>query len=72
VRDKIVEFFDHLVELGVAGFRVDAAKHMWPQDLEVIYNRVRNLNTAFGFAAGTRPFIFQEVIWHGETTGPSA
>jgi alpha-amylase len=72
VRDKIVEFFDHLIELGVAGFRVDAAKHMWPQDLEIIYNRVRNLNTAFGFAAGARPFITQEVIWHGETSGPSA
>lgn len=62
VRDKLVEFMDHLVELGVAGFRVDAAKHMWPSDLNVIYNRVRDLNTNFGFSAGARPFIFQEVI----------
>lgn len=36
VRDRIVEFLDKLVEIGVAGFRVDAAKHMWPGDLNVI------------------------------------
>lgn len=29
-----------LVDIGVAGFRVDAAKHMWPGDLEVIWSRV--------------------------------
>ncbi|XP_054738198.1 alpha-amylase A-like [Anastrepha obliqua] len=62
VRDRIVDFLNKLVSLGVAGFRVDAAKHMWPTDLKVIYNRVNNLSTAHGFASGTRPFIFQEVI----------
>lgn len=62
VREKIVEFLDHLIDLGVAGFRVDAAKHMWPQDLKVIYNRVKNLNTSHGFAQNSRPFIVQEVI----------
>lgn len=36
VRDRIVDFLDKLVEIGVAGFRVDAAKHMWPVDLKVI------------------------------------
>lgn len=35
VRDRLVEFLDRLVEMGVAGFRVDAAKHMWPGDLNV-------------------------------------
>ncbi|ALC40426.1 Amy-d [Drosophila busckii] len=62
VRDKIVDFLNHLVDLGVAGFRVDAAKHMWPADLAVIYGRVKNLNTAHGFNAGAKPYIFQEVI----------
>lgn len=62
VRGKIVDFLNHLIELGVAGFRVDAAKHMHPIDLEVIYNRVNNLNTAVGHPAGARPYIFQEVI----------
>lgn len=28
VRDKIVEFMNRLINLGVAGFRVDAVKHM--------------------------------------------
>ncbi|GJQ73900.1 hypothetical protein Trydic_g18834 [Trypoxylus dichotomus] len=62
VRGKIVDFLNKLVDLGVAGFRIDAAKHMWPSDLNVIYNRVKDLNTDFGFAPGTRPYIYQEVI----------
>lgn len=88
VRDRIVEYFDHLVDLGVAGFRVDAAKHMWPEDLkvscklqpgritvisyplifescQVIYSRVKNLNTDFGYPPDSRPFITQEVIDYG-------
>lgn len=35
VRDRIVDFLNKLVSLGVAGFRIDAAKHMWPDDLKV-------------------------------------
>lgn len=62
VRRKLVEFLNHLVDLGVGGFRVDAAKHMWPEDLRVIYNRVKNLNIAHGFAGDSRPYIVQEVI----------
>ncbi|EDW08396.1 alpha-amylase A [Drosophila mojavensis] len=62
VRDKIVDFLNHLTDLGVAGFRVDAAKHMWPGDLQAIYSRLNNLNTAHGFSSGARPYIFQEVI----------
>ncbi|KAB0794345.1 hypothetical protein PPYR_11184 [Photinus pyralis] len=62
VREKIVEFLNHLVSLGVAGFRVDAAKHMWPKDLEYIYGNIANLNTSFGFPANRKPFIYQEVI----------
>ena len=38
-----------------------AVKHMWPGDVQHIVGRLNNLNTAF-FAAGTRPFITQEVI----------
>uniref|UniRef100_W8BYH3 Alpha-amylase n=2 Tax=Ceratitis capitata TaxID=7213 RepID=W8BYH3_CERCA len=62
VQDRVVDFLNHLISLGVAGFRVDAAKHMWPEDLEKIYNRVNNLSTTHGFDTGARPFIFQEVI----------
>ncbi|KAF2880634.1 hypothetical protein ILUMI_25528 [Ignelater luminosus] len=62
VRTKILDFLNHLIELGVAGFRVDAAKHMWPADLEYIYNNLNDLNITFGFPRSSRPFIFQEVI----------
>ncbi|XP_053610127.1 alpha-amylase 4N-like isoform X2 [Plodia interpunctella] len=62
VRTQIVNFMNHLISLGVAGFRIDAAKHMWPSDLRVIYDRLHNLNTNHGFPAGARPYIYQEVI----------
>jgi len=62
VRSQIINFLNKLINLGVAGFRVDAAKHMWPGDLAVIYNSLNNLNTNHGFASGARPFIYQEVI----------
>jgi len=62
VRDKLVEFLNKLVGYGVAGFRIDAAKHMWPGDIEATLGRLNNLPTEHGFPAGARPFIFQEVI----------
>lgn len=34
----------------------------WPGDLEIIWSRLRNLNTAHGFAANQRPFVVGEVI----------
>lgn len=62
VREKIVNFMNEAIDAGVAGFRIDAAKHMWPSDLNVIYSRLKNLNTEHGFPENARPFIFQEVI----------
>lgn len=62
VRDHIVNFLNHLIDLGVAGFRIDAAKHMWPEDLKVIYSRLNNLNKKYSFSENLRPFIYQEVI----------
>ncbi|XP_035222817.1 pancreatic alpha-amylase-like isoform X2 [Stegodyphus dumicola] len=61
VRNKIAEYMNNLIQIGVAGFRVDAAKHMWPDDLSIIYNRLNNLNEVY-FPAGRKPFIYQEVI----------
>lgn len=60
-RDKIVQFMNELLALGVAGFRIDAAKHMWPHDLYEIYSRINNLSTKI-FPANSKPFIYQEVI----------
>lgn len=61
-----MEYLNHLVNLGVAGFRVDAAKHMWPADLAAIYGSVNSLRTEHGFASGSKPFIYQEVIDFGK------
>ncbi|XP_035271285.1 alpha-amylase 1-like isoform X2 [Anguilla anguilla] len=36
VRQKVAEYMNALIDLGVAGFRVDACKHIWPEDLHVI------------------------------------
>lgn len=62
VRDRQVDLLNRLVAMGVAGFRVDAAKHMWPEDLKAIFERVDNLNTEHGFAPNSRAFVYQEVI----------
>lgn len=60
-RDKIIQFMNELIELGVAGFRIDAAKHMYPADLDAMFSRLNNLSTNV-FPMNTRPFIYQEVI----------
>ena len=60
VRRTIISYLNDLVDIGVAGFRVDACKHMWPEDLEYIYERISDLSTNAGFPSNTRPFIFNE------------
>ncbi|XP_040264575.1 pancreatic alpha-amylase-like [Bufo bufo] len=61
VRAKIADYLNNLIHIGVAGFRLDAAKHMWPGDIQAIISRLDNLNIQW-FPNGSRPFIFQEVI----------
>ncbi|XP_013119376.2 alpha-amylase B [Stomoxys calcitrans] len=62
VRDMIVNYMNKLIDLGVAGFRIDAAKHMWPEDLQAIYGRLKMLPTSFGFPTNSKAYICQEVI----------
>ena len=40
VRDAIVAYLEDLLSLGVAGFRIDAAKHIAPEDVEAITARL--------------------------------
>lgn len=68
VQRKIENFLNHLIDLGVAGFRVDAAKHMWPKDLYSIYSRLNRLNTKY-FKKDSRPFIYQEVTYSASVKG---
>jgi len=62
VRGKIKEYLNHLISMGVAGLRIDAAKHMWPGDLQAIVSGLNDLPTSKGFPGGSRALIFQEVI----------
>jgi alpha-amylase len=43
VRSKIASFLNYLIDIGVAGFRIDAAKHMWPGDMQAIWNKLKNV-----------------------------
>ena len=59
VRERIALYLARLVELGVRGFRIDAAKHIAPDDLTAILQMV---DDRVGPAA---PYYFLEVIDHG-------
>ncbi|WAR16041.1 AMY1C-like protein, partial [Mya arenaria] len=61
VRRKIASYLNTLIDIGVAGFRIDAAKHMWPGDLSVLFSRLNDLKTEY-FGTGKRSFIYQEII----------
>lgn len=61
VRAAIAGYLNHLIDLGVAGFRVDIMKHMWPHDLENIWGRLKDLNVNYGFAPNSRPFFVGEI-----------
>ena len=62
VRNTIAGFLNKLIDLGVAGFRLDAAKHMWPADITAIQNKVKDM------PEGGRPFFYHEVI--DQSNGP--
>jgi alpha-amylase len=63
VRRKIAKYMNSVIDLGVAGFRVDAAKHVQEAHLADIYSRLHDVP---GF--GGRPDIFQEV--YGDSVIP--
>ncbi|PMR68407.1 alpha-amylase [Halomonas heilongjiangensis] len=51
VRERIADYLQGLLEMGVAGFRIDAAKHMPAEDIGAILERLEG-----------EPYVFQEVI----------
>ncbi|CAG0907600.1 unnamed protein product, partial [Cyprideis torosa] len=61
VRERILEYINRLIGYGIAGFLAGPAKYIWPEDLEAIFSGMDSLNTEF-FPAGSRPFVFLEVI----------
>ncbi len=59
VRAKIADYLIALNALGIAGYRIDAAKHVPAADLEAIMTRVNNAATAAG---RQKPYVFLEII----------
>lgn len=59
VRQKIADYLIGLGRLGVAGFRIDAAKHIQPVELDGI---VRLVNVAATAEGRPLPYFFLEVI----------
>merc|ERR1712110_1217679 len=62
-RQKIADYFNDLIDIGVKGFRVDASKHMWPGDLYAIQEKTKDL------PEGGRPLFFHEAIHADEYFG---
>jgi len=55
VQKKLTHFMIRLLDIGVAGFRIDAAKHVDPKDIEELQNLV-------ALARGRNVYWFQEVF----------
>lgn len=60
VRGRIASYLSDLMSIGVAGFRLDAAKHMATDDIRSILNRLPR-----------EPYVYQEVIDQGGDVIPS-
>ncbi len=61
VRTKIAEYLIALHALGVAGFRIDAAKHIPPYDIDQILKKVNDAAAAAS-PARPKPYVYLEVI----------
>uniref|UniRef100_A0A8C5Q3L3 Alpha-amylase n=1 Tax=Leptobrachium leishanense TaxID=445787 RepID=A0A8C5Q3L3_9ANUR len=69
VRDKIADYLNNLISIGVAGFRLDAAKHMWSGDIKAITSQLNNLNTQwFVIDLGGEAISASEYFGNGRIT----
>lgn len=62
VREGLAEYLLSLLRLGVDGFRIDAAKHIQPVELDSILGAVNEGAAAEGLPL---PYVFGEVIDYG-------
>src|SRR5690606_30632831 len=58
------DYLNHLLDLGVAGFRIDAAKHMPADDLAAILSRLKRPSYALSetFIGYNEPVSFEEYL----------
>uniref|UniRef100_A0A1I8PLT6 alpha-amylase n=1 Tax=Stomoxys calcitrans TaxID=35570 RepID=A0A1I8PLT6_STOCA len=62
VRLSIAKMLNKFIDMGVAGFRIDTAKHIWPIDLKLIYAQLKDLDKEFNFEDKARPFMYHDVF----------
>ncbi|GJG88028.1 alpha-amylase [Gemmatimonadetes bacterium T265] len=65
VRQKLADYLAGLARLGVAGFRLDAAKHIQPVELDSVLSLAGRTLAAEGRAV---PYYFAEVVDYGGET----
>lgn len=78
VQQKIADYLNDLISIGVAGFRIDGGKHERPEDIAAIFAKVDDLGKAIDPKTGKpfhakieRPYVFLEVIGaEGEPVKP--
>ncbi|WP_194410689.1 alpha-amylase [Microbacterium cremeum] len=68
VRERIVAYLDDLLSLGVAGFRIDAAKHMAADDVAAIVAELPEGTRVFSevIRGGGEPIVPEEYAGFGE------
>lgn len=64
VRQRICDYFIDLISIGFSGFRVDAAKHIHPDDLAVIFKKFKE---GMGGNIPDDWFTWLEVLTGGES-----
>ncbi|KAK0427998.1 hypothetical protein QR680_010534 [Steinernema hermaphroditum] len=64
VRKIMQAYLNKLISYGVAGFRFDASKHMWPHDLEELLDGLDFLRSDI-FGSNQKAFAVHEVIDRG-------
>lgn len=72
VRQKIVEYLRRLVSLGVAGFKIDGAQYIWPQDLAAIYGQIKpapEVENSLDAVVDDTLFIYHELSTLNVTSG---
>lgn len=64
VRQRICDYFVDLLSIGFSGFRVDAAKHIHPDDLAFIFAKIKE---SMGGSIHDDWFTWLEVLTGGES-----
>jgi alpha-amylase len=62
VRQRIADYLLDLAHIGVKGYRIDAAKHINPLDLNAI---LRKVNAVLSAEGRSLPYVFGEVVDYG-------